>query len=99
MLSSTPLPRRAPPVTLNPRLLLPVSLFLSCHPFTSGGHLLGTGFATLILLLIAAGATALEFARIAGTGTGLLLAPYLLWLIYASGLNLRIWQLNSQKQN
>jgi tryptophan-rich sensory protein len=51
------------------------------------------------LLLIAAAATALEFARIAGTGTGLLLAPYPLWLTYASGLNLRIWQLNSQKQN
>eukprot|EP00962_Isochrysis_galbana_P038481 scaffold13660_cov144-Isochrysis_galbana.AAC.2 len=61
---------------------------------TSGAHLLGPGFITSLSLLIAAGATALEFARVSGTATGLLLAPYVLWLAYATGLNLRLWQLN-----
>jgi tryptophan-rich sensory protein len=31
---------------------------------------------------------------VAGTATGLLLAPYIAWLAYATGLNLRLWQLN-----
>jgi len=62
----------------------------------SGAHALGAGFVTSVLLLLGAAVTAVEFARVAGTGTGLLLAPYLVWLSYASVLNLRLLQLNKK---
>lgn len=58
-----------------------------------GMNLIGTALAEILLLWIAVVFTIFLFwdkSRVAG----LLLIPYLLWMTYASALNMAIWQLN-----
>ena len=45
-------------------------------------------------MLIFAALTAVEFGAISGAFSAALLVPYLLWLTFATTLNLRLWQLN-----
>ena len=53
----------------------------------------GFAFAEILALLAAIGATFLSFARHSRLAAALLI-PYLLWVAFASALNLAIWQAN-----
>lgn len=53
----------------------------------------GAAFAEIVVLWAAILATLLAFARVSRPA-GLLLAPYLAWVTFASVLNLAIWRLN-----
>jgi translocator protein len=52
-------------------------------------------FADILLLLALIAATLVAFARIR-KAAALLLAPYLLWVSFATALNWSVWQLNPQ---
>ncbi|MBB4630616.1 TspO/MBR family protein [Sphingosinicella soli] len=56
-------------------------------------HLLGPSFALILVILAAALATTLAFARLDRIAPWLLV-PYLAWLCFAAGLAFRIWRLN-----
>ncbi|HET9641370.1 MAG TPA: TspO/MBR family protein [Candidatus Paceibacterota bacterium] len=59
-----------------------------------GLHNPGLAFAEIALLWLAIAATINAFARVSRTAAWLL-APYLLWVTFASYLNYAIWTLNS----
>lgn len=51
------------------------------------------GLVVIVSLLVALAGTVLAFARVSRPAAALL-APYLLWVAYASALNAAIWRLN-----
>ena len=51
-------------------------------------------FAEIIILWLAIAATLVSFGRVSGAAAALL-APYLLWVTYATALNGTIWWMNS----
>ena len=57
-------------------------------------RLYGLAFIELLILLIFVILTTIRFYKKSGIKTALLLAPYILWLIYAGVLNFYIWMLN-----
>lgn len=57
-------------------------------------RLYGLAFIELFILFIFVILTTIRFYRKSGIKTALLLAPYILWLIYAGVLNFYIWMLN-----
>lgn len=57
-------------------------------------RLYGLAFIELFILFIFVILTTVRFYRKSGIKTALLLAPYILWLIYAGVLNFYIWMLN-----
>lgn len=52
-------------------------------------------FADIVLLVVLIVATLFSFWRVRALA-GALLIPYLLWVLFASALNLSVWQLNPQ---
>lgn len=52
-------------------------------------------FADIVLLVVLIVATLFSFWRVRALA-GALLVPYLLWVLFASALNLSVWQLNPQ---
>lgn len=70
---------------------LVVNFFWPLLFFRAGAY--GTAFLWLLLLLALVLVTAAMFARICRTAA-ILLAPYVLWLIFAGYLNIGIWLLN-----
>jgi len=74
-------------------------LNLAWAPLFFGAKKLGLACFVSSALLASAVATSLEFARIAGQSTGLLLVPYILWLTYATALNAKLWQLNGKSSS
>jgi len=69
-------------------------LNLSWAPIFFGAHRLRLGFFVSSALLASACAMTLAFGSATGALTAALLVPYLAWLVFATGLNLRLWQLN-----
>ena len=59
-----------------------------------GRHALGLAFIEIIVLWVAILATIIAFWRLNPTG-GILLVPYLLWVTFASVLNVTLWRMNS----
>ena len=55
----------------------------------------GLAFADILLLCLLIVVTIWQFARVSPLAAGLL-APYLVWVSFASALNLSLWQLNPQ---
>jgi len=55
----------------------------------------GAAFAEIILLWLLIVATTVSFWRVKPVA-GLLMTPYLLWVSFASALNLALWQMNPQ---
>ena len=53
----------------------------------------GAAFFELVLLWLAILATTLQFRRLEGAATGLMV-PYLAWVSFAGALNFAIWRLN-----
>jgi len=62
-------------------------------PIFFGLHLVGVALAELLLLLLLAALTTLEFRRLSRPAS-LLMLPYLLWTCYATYLNAGFWWLN-----
>ncbi len=60
-----------------------------------GWHMGAAAFADIVLLWCLIAATLLAFWRIRPLA-GALLAPYLLWVSFATALNYAVWQLNPQ---
>jgi tryptophan-rich sensory protein len=58
-----------------------------------GWHLGAPAFADVLLLWVAIVATLVAFRRVRPLAAWLL-APYLLWVSFASALNFAVWQLN-----
>jgi tryptophan-rich sensory protein len=58
-------------------------------------HRGGLAFADILVLLVLVAATTVAFWRVRPLA-GWLLAPYLLWVAFASALNYSVWQLNPQ---
>jgi len=56
-------------------------------------HALGAALVEVVVLWVAIGATALAFGRVE-PGAGWLMAPYLVWVTFASVLNAEFWRLN-----
>lgn len=54
----------------------------------------GWALADIVALWVAVAATMIAFYRVTPTA-GVLLAPYLAWITFASALNLAIWRMNS----
>jgi translocator protein len=54
----------------------------------------GPAFAGIVMLWFAILATSIEFWKVA-PAAGWLLAPYLIWVSYATALNFSIWRLNA----
>jgi tryptophan-rich sensory protein len=77
-------------------LLFLVQLLLNAAwtPLFFGLHLPGIAFAELLMLWVAIAATLAVFLR-SSRAAGLLLAPYLVWVSFASVLNFALWRLNS----
>jgi Tryptophan-rich sensory protein (mitochondrial benzodiazepine receptor homolog) len=69
------------------------ALNLAWSPIFFAAHKVVAGFAVIVVLFVLAAITSALFARIRSIA-GLLLLPYLLWLIYAGFLNFEIMQLN-----
>jgi tryptophan-rich sensory protein len=62
-------------------------------PLFFGAHDIGAGLFVIVALWLAIAWTMREFAAVKA-GAAWLLAPYLLWVSFASALNLAIWKLN-----
>lgn len=58
-----------------------------------GEHMIATALGEIFLLLIAIIFTTMLFWRLS-PAAGWLMVPYLLWMGYASALNMAIWQMN-----
>jgi tryptophan-rich sensory protein len=58
-----------------------------------GAHSLGTALAEIVLLWCAILATILMFRRVDRLAS-ILLVPYLMWVSFATLLNLQLWRLN-----
>ena len=56
-------------------------------------HWVGAAFVEVVLLILAIGIYLVVVARVSRLGAVLFL-PYLAWVLFASALNFRIWQLN-----
>ncbi len=56
-------------------------------------HQTGAALADIVFLWIAIAATIIKFAEISNPAA-ILLVPYLIWVTYASALNLAIWRMN-----
>ena len=63
-------------------------------PLFFGAKRLGAACALAAVLAVAAAATLVAFARVAGRAAALPLLPYVGWLTFAFALNWRIWRLN-----
>jgi len=63
-------------------------------PLFFGLHWTGVAFAEIVLLWLAIGANIISFHRVSRVAAWLL-APYLLWVTFATMLNLTLWRLNS----
>lgn len=63
-------------------------------PLFFGIHRIGLALADQAALLVAASAMAIAFWRIRALA-GLLVVPYLAWLLFAAALNAAIWRLNA----
>lgn len=63
-------------------------------PLFFGLHWTGAAFAEILLLWLMIAATVAAFHSINRTAAWLL-APYLLWVSFAAGLNFTLWRLNS----
>jgi translocator protein len=59
-----------------------------------GMRMPGLAFFEIVLLAVAIAATLVAFWRVSRLA-GWLMVPYLLWVLFASALNLSIWQLNA----
>lgn len=68
-------------------------LNLAWSPLFFGAHQVDVAFALILILLVVASLTAWRFWRIRPLA-GLLFAPYVAWLIFASYLNYEIGRLN-----
>jgi translocator protein len=66
----------------------------SWSPIFFGFQHIEIGLAVILAVLLITGATAIAFAKIRPLA-GWLLAPYLVWLSFATFLNFEIWRLNS----
>ena len=73
--------------------LVQLILNLLWSPLFFGAHQVSYALLLIGLLFIAATATMLLFGRIRGSA-GLLMLPYLVWLLFAAYLNFEILQLN-----
>lgn len=62
-------------------------------PVFFGLREIGAALVVIVLMWLAIAATIIAFARIR-RGAGLVLLPYLVWVSFATVLNLRLWQLN-----
>jgi translocator protein len=58
-----------------------------------GMRSVGAGLADIVLLLAAVAATALAFRRVR-PAAALPMLPYLVWIVYATALNVAIWRMN-----
>jgi len=79
---------------------LPISLFavqlalnVAWSAIFFGMRQPGWAFVDIVALWVAVAATMIAFYRVTPTA-GLLLAPYLAWITFASALNLAIWRMN-----
>ena len=63
-------------------------------PLFFGLHLIGWALADIIVLLAAIAATILAFKKVSRPAA-VLLIPYLVWVVFATVLNARLYQLNS----
>lgn len=79
------------PLTL---FLVQLALNAAWTPLFFGVHWPGVAFAEILLLWLAIVATILFFRRVSSAATWLL-APYLLWVTFATVLNFTLWRLNS----
>lgn len=73
--------------------LLQLLLNLAWSPLFFRAHQVGSALILILVLLVLVAVTALLFARIRRVA-GLLLLPYLAWLVFASFLNYEIGRLN-----
>lgn len=73
--------------------LLQLLLNLAWSPLFFRAHQVGSALILILVLLVVVAVTALMFARIRRVA-GLLLLPYLAWLVFASFLNYEIGRLN-----
>ena len=73
--------------------LLQLLLNLFWSPLFFRAHQVGNALILILILLVVVAVTALMFARIRQVA-GLLLLPYLAWLVFASFLNYEIGRLN-----
>jgi tryptophan-rich sensory protein len=62
-------------------------------PIFFGLRAMGWAFVDIVLLAIAIVVTLIKFYRI-DRSAGLLLVPYLLWVLFAGALNFSLWMLN-----
>ena len=83
----------APPAALKAFALQQV-LNLAWAPTFFGAHRLRLGFFVSTALLGSAVWMAAEFGKVAGAFSVALLLPYVAWLLFATALNLRLWQFN-----
>lgn len=76
-------------------LMFTIQLFFNLiwTPLFFGWQLRGVAFLDIILLLVFLTITTLKFYRL-DPGAGYLLMPYVLWVSFASVLNLSFWYLN-----
>ena len=74
--------------------LIQAVLNLSWAPVFFGLHKLRLGFFISTAMLLSAIQMTSAFAAAAGVATACLLIPYLAWLTFATGLNLKLWRLN-----
>ncbi len=74
--------------------LTQLALNAAWTPLFFGLHWPGVAFAEIVLLWLAIGATLVEFGRVNRIAAWLL-APYLVWVSFASGLNFVLWRLNA----
>lgn len=70
-----------------------LALNLSWSPVFFGLHQLGWSVVIILALLAAIIATTVAFFRVS-TIAGLLFVPYLLWVSFATVLNITIWRMN-----
>ena len=63
-------------------------------PVFFGLHRPDLGFAVIVVLWLSIAATVVAFAQVSAIAA-LLMAPYLVWVAFASLLNFAIWRLNS----
>ncbi len=70
-----------------------LALNLSWSPVFFGLHQLGWSVVIILALLAAIIATTVAFFRVS-TIAGILFVPYLLWVSFATVLNITIWRIN-----
>jgi tryptophan-rich sensory protein len=75
-----------------------MALNLIWAPMFFGAHLVSTALLVIVAMFVAALAATLLFARIRRVAAWLMV-PYLAWLCFAAGLNLRIDQLNPDAES